>query len=233
MASWGVISCRTALAVLAACASPAMAKDFGTQGPVWEIAEPSILDVIKARLQAMEASGELLAMKGEMQDKTKAYVARPRPVVGLHKAREERLREIDLSIRLTRDLTDHQGRVFVRAGSEFNPLDYSRFGKRIVVFDGDDPDQVAFALAQGNELDTLLVLTNGAPLELMREHGRRFWFDQDGVIAAKFQLQFLPSEITRGDGVMLVREVPVSGARPDQKPGEETATARETEGLGE
>lgn len=229
MASWGIITGRAALSVLALGAYPAVAKDFGTQGPVWEIAEPSILDVIKARLQAMEASGELDAMKGEMQYKTKAYVARPRPVAGLQKAREERIREIDLSIRLTRDLMDHRGRVFARAGSEINPLDHSRFSKRIVVFDGDDPDQVAFALSQGNELDTLLVLTKGAPLELMREHGRRFWFDQDGVIAAKFQLQFLPSEITRGDGVMLVREVPVSA----QSAGEEAAIATETEGVEE
>ena len=188
------------------------AKDFGTHGPVWEIAEPNLLDVINARLSAMEVSGELDEMREEMQDTTRAYVNRPRPVLGFHPAEEAYSYEVDLSITLERDLMDHRGQIFAQAGTRINPLDYSHFSQRIVVFDGDDPKQVAFALSEGNELDTLLVLTNGAPLELMRAHGRRFYFDQDGQIVSRFQIARLPSVITRGDRRMIVREVPVGGA---------------------
>jgi conjugal transfer pilus assembly protein TraW len=187
------------------------AEDFGTHGPVWEIEEPSLLDVIKSRLQEMEEAGDLSRMQQEMQDTTRAYVARPRPVVGLIKAIEERVFEIDLSITVSRDLVDHEGRVFAAAGTVINPLEYSFFNKRIVFLDGDDPAQVAFALSEGNELDTLLVLTNGAPLDLMREHGRRFYFDQDAVMVTRFQIGALPSEVTRGDRVMVVHEIPVGG----------------------
>lgn len=187
----------------------AIAKDFGTHGPVWEIAEPNLLEVINARLSAMEDSGELDAMRTEMQDTTRAYVNRPRPVLGLLPAEEAHSYEVDLSITLDRDLMDHRGVVFARAGTRINPLEYSHFNQRIVVFDGDVPEQVAFALSEGNELDTLLVLTNGAPLDLMRAHGRRFYFDQDGQITARFQITRLPSVITRGDRVMMVEEVPV------------------------
>lgn len=192
---------------------PTLAKDYGTHGPVWDIAEPNLLDVIKARLGAMEDSGELDAMREEMQDTTRAYVNRPRPVLGLLPAEEEHSYEVDLSITLDRDLADHRGVAFARAGTRINPLDYSHFNQRIVVFDGDVPEQVAFALSEGNELDTLLVLTNGAPLELMRDHGRRFYFDQDGQITSRFQITRLPSVITRGETTMIVHEVPVGGAR--------------------
>lgn len=190
-----------------------LAKDYGTHGPVWEIAEPNLLDVIQARLTAMDDSGELEDMREEMQDTTRAYANRPRPVLGLLPAEEARTYQVDLSITLERDLMDHRGQVFARAGTRINPLDYSHYNQRIVVFDGDDPDQVAFALSKGNEIDTLLVLTNGAPLELMRAHGRRFYFDQDGQITSRFQITRLPSVITRGNRVMVVEEVPVGDAR--------------------
>ncbi|MDG1738683.1 MAG: type-F conjugative transfer system protein TraW [Paracoccaceae bacterium] len=205
----------TALAFCLSLLAPGamMAKDFGTHGPVWEIAEPNLLEVINARLSAMEDSGELDDMRDEMQDTTRAYVNRPRPVPGLLPAEEAHSYEVDLSITLDRDLMDHRGVVFARAGTRINPLEYSHFNQRIVVFDGDVPDQVAFALSEGNELDTLLVLTNGAPLDLMRAHGRRFYFDQDARITSRFHITRLPSVITRGERVMMVEEVPVGGTQ--------------------
>ena len=56
--------------LIAATGSTAIAKDFGTHGPVWEIIEPSILETIKARLNEMESSGALAEMQQEMQDTT-------------------------------------------------------------------------------------------------------------------------------------------------------------------
>lgn len=202
-----LIGCLTGMSVLAA---PLAAEDYGTMGPTWEIAEPSLLDVIQARMGQMEASGELAALQQEMQDRTRAYVARPRPVTGLLPATQERQFEVDLSITLTRDLADHEGRVFARAGTVINPLDYSMFNKRIVFIDGDESEQVEFAISEGNELDTLIVLTNGAPLDLMREYGRRFYFDQDAVMTDRFRITRLPSEVWRDGRVMMVREVPVA-----------------------
>lgn len=189
--------------------SPLLARDLGTFGPVFEVSEPSILDAIQGRLSAMEASGEMEQMRQDMEDRTRAYVNRPRPVSGLRKATEDRYYSVDLSITVERDIADHRGVVFARAGQVINPLHYSHFTKRIVLLDGDDPKQVAWAISHGTEIDTLLVLTNGAPLELTRQHGRRFYFDQDGVITNRFNVMALPAEIIRGDEVMHVHEVAV------------------------
>lgn len=188
------------------------AADLGTHGPLFEITESDILESLKARLGEMEDAGEIDALKDEMQTTTRAYVNRPRPVTGLQVAQVDHTFEVDLSITLNRDLRDHNGRVFAARGTVVNPLDYSRFNKRIILFDGDDPAQVRFALSEGNELDTLLVLTNGAPLELMREHGRRFYFDQDAQMVKAFQITRIPSVVRRGSRTMLVSEVAMRGS---------------------
>lgn len=198
-------------AALALFSQPAFAADLGNHGPVFEIIEPDILESLKVRLGEMEASGEIDELEQEMQETTRAYVNRPRPVRGLLPVEVDRTFEVDLSITLNRDLRDHNGIVFAPRGTVVNPLDYSRFNKRIILFDGDDPAQVAFALSEGNELDTLLVLTNGAPLELMKAHGRRFYFDQDSQMVKAFSITRVPSVVRRGSRMMLVSEVVVEG----------------------
>lgn len=190
------------------------AKNFGTYGTVFPITEPDFLEAIMTRLRAMEDGGELARMEREMQDRTREYIERPDAARDQPPAEAYRAFRFDPSITLDRDLADHNGQVFAAAGTRVNPLAWSGFSKRIVVIDGDAPDQVEFALQDGNELDTLIVIARGAPLALMREHGRRFWFDQDGVILDRFGLERLPSVITRADPMLLIEEIPIGEARP-------------------
>jgi conjugal transfer pilus assembly protein TraW len=149
-----MIACIAALFA----AGAGQARDFGTHGPLFAIAETSILDLIAERLRAMEASGELAAMQEAMQTQVRRRVARPVPVPGIAAATEHRVYTVDLRVTVQRDLADHQGRVFARAGTVIDPLAHSAWNKRIVLIDGDVPEQVRFALAEGNELDTLVVL---------------------------------------------------------------------------
>ena len=199
--------CASALVL----ASPAQAVDYGVFGALFAVEEPSVLDTILGRLSEMEANGELAQMQKDMQDKARARIARPIPVPGLRKADVYRSYNVDLSITLDRDLADHRGVVFARAGTRVNPLDHSRFQQRLVFIDGDDPDQVAFAVALAREEPVKLILVNGAPLELTEAHQMLFYFDQGGVIAARFGLTVVPSVVSRADPVMRVEEIPVSG----------------------
>lgn len=188
----------------------AIAKNFGTYGAVFPIEEPDFLEKILSKFRAMEDTGELAQMERDMQARTKEYLARPTVAANLPPAEEYRAFQFDPSIRLDRDLADHNGIVFARAGTRVNPLAYSGFDKRIVIIDGDVEDQVAFAVSEGDELDTLIVIAKGAPLDLMRRHGRRFWFDQDGVIVSRFGIERLPSVVTRDDAVLLIEEMPTA-----------------------
>ncbi|WP_253944293.1 hypothetical protein [Pseudogemmobacter hezensis] len=189
-----------------------VAKNFGAYGTVFPIIEPDFLEEILSRFRAMEENGGLAQMERDMQDRTREYLERPTSLIDLPAAEEYRAFHFDPSITIDRDLADHNGTVFARAGTTVNPLAYSGFSKRIVVIDGDAADQVSFALEEGDELDTLIVIARGAPLDLMRQHGRRFWFDQDGVIGARFGLEHLPSVITRADPLLLIEEIPTGEA---------------------
>ena len=200
--------------ILFALATPlsgvALSKDFGTYGALFPIHEQNVLELIINGFTELDKSGRLEQIRKDSESHVRSRVERP---VGrsFPRAEVDRSFTIDLSITVDRDLADHQGRVFAPAGTRVNPLEYSRFSKRIVMIDGDDPDQVAFALRKGNELDTLIVLTSGPSLELMRKHGRRFWFDADGQMATKFGVEALPSVVTRADPLMRVDEINLEG----------------------
>lgn len=189
-----------------AMAAPSFARDLGNFGEVFPIAEPDLLALIKGKIRAMVADGGLERLQDEMQDRARSYARRPKGLT-LPRAMEDRSFTIDLSIRVDHDLADQNGEVFAAAGTVVNPLAWSGFDKAILFIDGDDPDQVTWAMAEGDELDSLIVLTNGAPLDLSKTRGRRFWFDQSGILANRFQIAHLPSRVTRADPVMRVDEV--------------------------
>ena len=199
------------LLLLSALGGPAAAVDYGVFGAVFPVEEPSVLDTIMNRLTEMEGNGELAQMQQDMQDTARARINRPRPVEGMRHAEAYRHYNVDLSIILDRDLADHRGVVFARAGTRVNPLEHSRFNQRLVFIDGDDPDQVAFAVDLADREQVKIILVNGAPLELTETHQKLFYFDQGGVISARFGLTVVPSVVTRADPLMMVEEIPVSG----------------------
>ena len=204
---------RTQFLTLTSCcaalllSSSLAARDLGNYGEIFAVTEPDFLEQIMGRLKAIEADGGLARMEKEMQDKTRGYANRPRSAGTYPRAVEARSFNVDLSITVAKDLSDQNGQVFAAAGTVVNPLAYSHFDKKIMFIDGDDAEQVAWAIAEGDELNSLIVMVQGAPLELMRKYGRRFWFDQDGIMAKKFQIAKLPSRVTRADPFMLVEEV--------------------------
>jgi conjugal transfer pilus assembly protein TraW len=73
------------LAVLGIGSAPMMAsaRDFGSFGPTWSIAEPDLLAVIKARLEAARQNGTLDAMNQRFVEATQATVRRPHAVAGI------------------------------------------------------------------------------------------------------------------------------------------------------
>lgn len=202
---------KTLLLTLCLGATQASAKDYGSLGQLYPIHEQDFLEMVREGFVQMEADGRMERIRKESVAQVKRSVERPRGA-SLPLAQVPRSFTVDLTITLERDLSDQNGTIFARAGTKINPMFYSRFNKRIVMIDGDDPEQVDFALSEGNELDTLIVLARGAPLKLMRAHGRKFWFDADQQMLTKFNIQALPSVVTRADPLMRVDEIPMRGA---------------------
>tara|TARA_R110002096_G_scaffold14761_4_gene51997 strand:- start:296 stop:952 length:657 start_codon:yes stop_codon:yes gene_type:complete len=196
------------LALIAALSGSALAEDYGTMGETFEIAEPDILEWLAARLEAAAADGSLDAMNEAFADRVERSVTRPTAVEFMRTAQEDRSWHYDPTITVPEDYADHRGVVFARAGDRVNPLDQVAMRRRYVFVDGDNADQVAWALAQYRDHDGMvsIVLTGGAPLDLMTEHQVRFYFDQKGFLTERLGIAAMPASMEQDGNRALLRE---------------------------
>lgn len=196
---------------LALSAPMAKAEDLGTHGATFAISEQDILQVIAAKLRRAEASGGVERLQQEFQRRVKARVERPQPAPGVTTTASPRSWLFDPSIVVPRDFSDHRGRVFARAGSRVNPLDRLPGYDRVMLFiDGDDPRQVDWAIAQMREHGehrSRMILTKGAPLELMRSRRVQFFFDQEAKLVTHFQIRQVPARITKEGNRLRIEEL--------------------------
>ena len=204
------------LAALLVTAMPtsAGARDYGQRGAVFPLIERDLLEQIHARLKAMEASGETARLNEELKRRTIARVNRPDPVAGLVHASAHRRWTFDPTITLAADIRGARGELIHAAGTMVNPLDSVQLRSPLLFLDGDDPEQLAWALSE--DRNAKLILVKGAPLELMKARQRRFYFDQGGKLTAKFGIRAVPARVRQQGRLLEVSEIalPPKGVRP-------------------
>lgn len=176
------------------------AKDFGVQGHLWGIAEANILQVIEQRLAKLDIE----EMQKNMVATVKKYTARPPSVAGLQKIREKRISYYDPTYTLDRDIVDHKGRLIHSMGTKINPLEQLPLREALIFIDGDDEEQVNYALQNYKKLakKAKVILTNGAPLELQKKHKVWMYFDQQGKLTEQLGIKFIPA-LVQQDGLRL------------------------------
>ena len=205
------LMCGAAAALFMAVASPALAGDLGTHGQTFDIAERDILEMISEQLKRAEASGRMGQLQDEFKRRVQAKVERPNPVPGLVRTVEPRSWLFDPSIIVPQDFSDHRGRVFARAGQRINPLERLPGFDRILIFlDGDDAAQVDWAVGQlreGGEHRVRLILTKGAPMELMRRRRVQFYFDQEAKLSTHFGIRQVPARVEKDGDKLRISEV--------------------------
>lgn len=199
-------------ACLAALWMPATAaaKDYGQRGTVFRVSEPDLLLAIEQKLKSLEASGGIERMNADLARRTEAKVRRPTPVPGVALAVRARSWIYDPSMTVERDIFDQKGNAIARAGQTVNPLDFVAVRQKLVFIDGDDQDQMDWALRRFRDADAKLVMVRGAPLDAMTRHQRRFYFDQGGYLVDRFGIRAVPAVVEQQGRVMRVSEVPVS-----------------------
>lgn len=203
--------CEAAAAFFMAAASPALAGDLGTHGQTFDIAERDILEMISEQLKRAEASGRMGQLQDEFKRRVQAKVERPNPVPGLVRTVEPRSWLFDPSIIVPQDFSDHRGRVFARAGQRINPLERLPGFDRVLIFlDGDDAAQVDWAVGQlreGGEHRVRLILTKGAPMELMRRRRVQFYFDQEAKLSTHFGIRQVPARVEKDGDKLRISEI--------------------------
>ena len=192
---------------LALGATPAPAADLGVRGATWPVAEPDLLVEIEARLAAMERSGELARIEREARSRARRQLEEPDPVPGIAPARERRSRPFDPAIVVERDIRLPDGTLVAAAGARVDPLASAPLFRDLLFIDGTRPVEVGWALAHAGPAK--IVLLAGRPLDLARRHGRPFFFDQDGRLAARFGLSATPSLVERDGALLRITEIPL------------------------
>ena len=192
---------------------PVLARDYGQQGAVFAILEPDMLAAIEGKLRAAEASGKIASMNKELARRTTALVKRPSPVAGLSRAVKTLSWTYDPTITISDDIRDHKGALIIPRGRRINPLDSVGLRQSLVFLNGDDPDQVAWALKSTTQLNAKLILTGGSPFDMMKAAQRRFYFDQGGQLIGKFGIHELPAVVEQQGKVLKITQVVVPRQR--------------------
>ena len=201
-----------ALLAVLLCPAEVLARDYGQRGTVFPVIERDLLEQIHSRLTQMERSGETARLNEDLKRRTIARVNRPDPVAGIVRASEARRWQFDPTITLAADIRGAKGELIHAAGTRVNPLDSVQLRAELLFLDGDDPDQLAWALKQ--DANAKLILVKGAPLELMKARQRRFYFDQGGNLVKHFGIQAVPATVEQQGRVLIVTEQPV---RPKER----------------
>ena len=204
--------CCFPLLVSLLLSSPSLARDYGQQGTHFPIIEPDLLEQIQSRLQAMDKNGDIDRLNQKLKARTIANVNRPKPVAGLIRAEKSTTRLFDPTITLQADIFGHDGRRIWAKGTRVNPLDTVPLRAALIFLDGDDPAQLEWAFAQKSKT-AKLILTNGAPLKLMKARQRRFYFDQGGKLTAHFDIKALPAMVDQQGRMLRIREFALSEKR--------------------
>tara|TARA_R100001198_G_scaffold74214_1_gene46235 strand:+ start:4355 stop:4993 length:639 start_codon:yes stop_codon:yes gene_type:complete len=194
-----------ALLAVLLCPSHALARDYGQRGTVFPVIERDLLEQIHSRLTQMERSGETARLNEDLKRRTIARVGRPDPVAGIVRASEARRWQFDPTITLAADIRGAKSELIHAAGTRVNPLDSVGLRADLLFLDGDDPDQLAWALKQN--ANAKLILVKGAPLELMKARQRRFYFDQGGKLTERFGIRSVPARVRQQGRLLEISEI--------------------------
>lgn len=178
-------------------------KDYGVHGHVFPIIEQSLFEVIAEKLAKASKDGKLQAMQQQFKERAISKIMRPSTILGLKRASQNRSWTYNPSITQIEPITDHHGKIIVAAGTKVNPLDSISWGQSLILIDGDDQQQIDWAISQKGKI----VLTNGSPIELSEKLARPIYFDQGGLLTERFNIEAIPAIICQEGKLLKIREV--------------------------
>ena len=189
-------------------------------GPVSEIAEEDLIDVMRRRLEAVDWKA---AGRRGVEGMWKQYT-----LVDLPHATEDSRREHDPSVVIPETITAPDGTVLAIAGQRINPFDAMPFNITMVVIDGTVREHLVFAreLVRTRPAGTVVVVTTKVDREAgWQSYGKMMEVIQQPVyllqeiMVERFGLQKVPAVVEGGNRVLVVNEFALSGKKGDSNAG--------------
>lgn len=185
----------------------AEAKDFGKYGNSFPIIEEDLLKVISYRLAELESSGKIDAYNKNVARRTKQQIENPKPV-NLTKAAKKRIFYYDPTYIVKQDIKDLEGNLITKAGTRVNPFDSVSLSRPLVFLDGSNKNQLEWLEKVLKKYKALtIILTKGEPIKLSDTLQEEVFFDQQGLITTKLNIQHVPAIVTQEDKRLKIEEV--------------------------
>ena len=177
--------------------------DLGTFGRTYVISEKNAIEEIKDRAAAVDWTQVFSPEK--MGNIIKKY--KP-DVLPLPPALESNKRLVDISYRLDMDIPDGKGGILYPAGYTFNPLEYMRYTKTIIVINGNDPMQVDWFCSSDHaeSFNTMILLSDGSYYELAKKFKRPVYYATPQIIK-RLRLRAVPSVIRQSGKYLEIEEI--------------------------
>ena len=184
-------------------------RGLGVVGPVYPILEPDLLRTIESILREKERSGELARLQHQGLARAEASLKAPEPVRGLRRTVAARVRHVDASTKVARDIVAPDGATVIRAGTRINPLDYVQLSSRLLFFDARDGAQVlrAAQLIDRFEGRVKPILVGGSFVELTRRWRRPVYYDQGGALVRRLGIEQVPALVSQEGKRLRVEEL--------------------------
>jgi len=199
-------TCLSLAVLLLLFSTPVPAKDLGRYGSLYPIAEPDALAEMKAKVARVDWGRYL--NKDRMARKIREY--KPKVLVKLPAARNGRTFLVDMSHTLAMDIPDGKGGILYQKGYTFNPLDYVKLDRVLVIINGNDRRQVEWfrKSAWSKDINAMLLLTDGSYSSL-GERLKRPVFYADRLLISRLKLHAVPSVAVQKGRMIEVTEYEV------------------------
>jgi conjugal transfer pilus assembly protein TraW len=172
----------------------AHAKSLGCEGEVYPIAELDLLQLIQENVAAQSKTFQAQWNKNNYD-----RMDRPPRVDGLSRTEHSRVFFFDPTVTLSDNQT-------------VNPLDMVSLKQPLIFYDADDRNQVRWVQQMDQALkgNDKLILIGGSVLSQMQLFHKPIYFDQSGLITARFGLHHIPTLITQEGKYLKIQEINLS-----------------------
>lgn len=183
----------------------ASAKDLGVRGQIYPIVESNLIDEIKIKVLS-----HTMDVRNLYQERLQ-QIDRPKPIKGLTRTEKPHTWLFKPTLKLSHDLTNAEDQVIALAGTEINPLHTVALPYVLILYNGDDKQQVEWVRHRDTELkgQDKLILVGGSVIEQMQLFKKSVFFDQGGLITEHFQLKHMPVQIQQRDQLLQIEEIKI------------------------
>jgi conjugal transfer pilus assembly protein TraW len=187
-------------------------KEDWTDGKVYEFAEEDLLTSIQNYINnnRTKIENKLKVYRENVKKKARAY--KPDGLLSLKEATEDRVFYPDLTYTLEDNIFDAEGNIMYFKGMKYNPLDYIKYHKTLVVINANIKHQVEWFRKSKYRKNGLvkLLITDGNYYDLTKELKQKVYYCLPNI-TKKFQLQKTPSIIRQVGNKMQVKELYIKG----------------------